>query len=410
MWLEPPTVCRWETPLETKVSEKMDNKKPDADKVPEISETKKVIKKRKEKIIHDFNLLDIPVGIDIGSLMDEFVIPRIPDGYTIQINDKFVRRKSSVAMTIESIETKRPEIIPAKPITHIRDALKETESARPLHPHVTLKRPLKILECESIQKEPIYMFSKLLNDLNELCELQKPTIAKRIEEISDKLSEMASEETGNCDVESEMNYSEYSFNRMNPIELDAPKKELEVVMSDESEESDGESTSSDDISATEPGHMNRGKEFGRWSTRDVHDPKFNEDKLALQFRSGRLGYFGLAVNWYGNFPYQTWDLKPDTRKYYFHESGKCIFYLSLYLHFSPGTIFFSLTAAVVSIEIALTSEGIIMNSYQGGSSTIVQNAVGSILSLKQFKRILQNAGVNLFPEADASHYCQSISC
>lgn len=47
--------------------------------------------------------------------------------------------------------------------------------------------------------------------------------------------------------------------------------------------------------------------------RDVHDSKFNEDKLAIQFRSGRLGVFGLAVNWFSNLPYQTWELKPDMK-------------------------------------------------------------------------------------------------
>lgn len=30
---------------------------------------------------------------------------------------------------------------------------------------------------------------------------------------------------------------------------------------------------------------------GKWSTRDVHDTKFNEDKLSIQFRTGRLGDF-----------------------------------------------------------------------------------------------------------------------
>lgn len=54
--------------------------------------------------------------------------------------------------------------------------------------------------------------------------------------------------------------------------------------------------------------------IGRWSTRDVHDPKFNEEKLAIQFRAGRLGCFGLAVNWYANLPFQTWEFKPDVKK------------------------------------------------------------------------------------------------
>lgn len=321
MWLEPPTVCRWETPIETKISEKMDNKKPENEITAEKSKPKRMITRKKERIIHDFDLLNIASDVDIGSLIKEFVVPRMPDGYTVKIRDKFVRRKSSVAMTIESIEITSPEIVASKPINHIREALQETNSPRPLHPHVVLKRYLKIIECNQMQKDPnsrVYMFSKLINDLDELCELQRPVIVKRIEEISERLSNTRTEEAENLDVESEMNYSELSFNRMNPIELEQPKNELEVVVSDDSDDSDCDSLLSESGNESDIEHqadINRDKEFGRWSIRDVHDPKFNEDKLALQFRSGRLGYFGLAVNWYGNFPFQTWDLKPDTRKY-----------------------------------------------------------------------------------------------
>lgn len=57
--------------------------------------------------------------------------------------------------------------------------------------------------------------------------------------------------------------------------------------------------------------------IGRWSRRDIHDPKFNEEKLAIQFRAGRLGLFGLAVNWFANLPFQTWECKPDNKKYVF---------------------------------------------------------------------------------------------
>lgn len=28
---------------------------------------------------------------------------------------------------------------------------------------------------------------------------------------------------------------------------------------------------------------------GKWTGRDIHDTKFNEDKLSIQFRTGRLG-------------------------------------------------------------------------------------------------------------------------
>lgn len=393
MWLEPPTVCRWETPAETKASEKMDSKKPEEEKLIDSPGPKRYAPQKKERTIHDFDLLNIPSGVDIGCLMKEFVIPRMPDGYTVRIRDKFARRKSSVAMTIEAIEPKRPEVIASKPISHVREVLCRTDSPRPLHPHIVLKRQLRIIGDQAAHdpNARVYMFAKLLSDLDELCAQQRPFIETRMEEISEKLSTSATEEAENLDAESEMNYSEMSFNRMSAPEPDAARKELEIAELDESEESDVESplSESSDEPETEHARVNRDKELGRWSVRDVHDPKFNEDKLALQFRCGRLGFFGLAVNWYGNFPYQTWDLKPDTR--------------------NSGTVLFSLTAAVVSVDVALTSEGVVLNSFQGGATTIVQSIVGTKLSLDGLKRTLQKGGVNLFPEEDASHYCQSKS-
>lgn len=53
---------------------------------------------------------------------------------------------------------------------------------------------------------------------------------------------------------------------------------------------------------------------GKWSRRDVHDVKYNEDKLAITFKVGRLGFFGLAINWYSNLPFQTWEVKPDSKE------------------------------------------------------------------------------------------------
>lgn len=44
--------------------------------------------------------------------------------------------------------------------------------------------------------------------------------------------------------------------------------------------------------------------MGHWSNRDIHDVKFNEDKLTIQFRTGRLGFFGFAANRYSNLPFQ----------------------------------------------------------------------------------------------------------
>ncbi|CAB0030238.1 unnamed protein product [Trichogramma brassicae] len=47
-----------------------------------------------------------------------------------------------------------------------------------------------------------------------------------------------------------------------------------------------------------------------WSTEDVHDIKYNEEKQQIQFRTGRLGLHGLAACRYVNLPFQSWELKP----------------------------------------------------------------------------------------------------
>lgn len=90
MWFEPPTVCRWEWPDETNYSERKKNTKK--------SKTKLKLKvHKKPKIIEDFNLFNIPSGLDMYCIMQEFVVPRLPNGYSIKI-DRVVgdRRRSSL--------------------------------------------------------------------------------------------------------------------------------------------------------------------------------------------------------------------------------------------------------------------------------------------------------------------------
>lgn len=41
-------------------------------------------------VIEDFNLLDVPRGLDLYSLLRDFVIPRMPDGYIVKIGNSIV--------------------------------------------------------------------------------------------------------------------------------------------------------------------------------------------------------------------------------------------------------------------------------------------------------------------------------
>ncbi|PSN29537.1 hypothetical protein C0J52_25167, partial [Blattella germanica] len=92
------------------------------------------------------------------------------------------------------------------------------------------------------------------------------------------------------------------------------------------------------------------EETGYWTTEDFHDLKFNEDKQILTFRTGKFGPIGLAAYRYSNLPFQTWELKPNSKG-----EGVC----------------FNLTAAVMILEFII--------------------------------KVLVNGGVDLFPAHDA--YC-----
>lgn len=124
---------------------------------------------------------------------------------------------------------------------NIRQALVETNSPRPLFPKVTIKRELNVVEkidrsssivtecsnendCslelynESINK--VYMFSKLLKDLDELNELQYPYPEKQMEEISEILSISVEEE----EAETEQDFTSISFLRTNDFPWNFNKK------------------------------------------------------------------------------------------------------------------------------------------------------------------------------------------
>ncbi|KAH8235955.1 hypothetical protein KR032_011364, partial [Drosophila birchii] len=128
---------------------------------------------------------------------------------------------------------------------------------------------------------------------------------------------------------------------------------------------------------------------GKWSTRDVHDTKFNEDKLSIQFRTGRLGIFGFALNKYSNMPYQTWDLRPDMK--------------------NPGTILFSFTASLISLDMTITESGYTVNNFQGGSTQIITDMIGKTLSLTELRATLILSAVDIFPDEDAFCYTEG-SC
>lgn len=75
------------------------------------------------------------------------------------------------------------------------------------------------------------------------------------------------------------------------------------------------------------------EENKKWSTENVHDVKYNEEKQQIAFRTGRLGVHGFVAYKFVNLPFQNWELKPEVTK------TKC-----------AGGVLLSITAAIIQAE------------------------------------------------------------
>lgn len=308
---------------------------------------KKQTRLQQTKIIEDFNLLKIPKNVNLKPLFEEFIIPMIPDGYEI----KFHQSKKQLFD-----EGGRKCFIENK-IHSVTDVVFQTEQPKIFHPKFRTKKILKILKNgvekkrkfsnddvddddddegdehdESVYtttsgvdstttsanhrkkfvKESVYMLSKFMRDLEDLIDAEMPSFEKKISEISANLSK--TNETDGKDKLTERKDSSISITKANS------KSIIEVS----TEDSDADSDTDNEEIEEENAHRemidkifkeaNLKRCYGRWSTRDIHESKFNEDKLTIQFRTGRLGYFAFATNRFSNLPYQSWEFKPDFKK------------------------------------------------------------------------------------------------
>ncbi|XP_076668249.1 dynein axonemal intermediate chain 7 isoform X2 [Andrena cerasifolii] len=130
-----------------------------------------------------------------------------------------------------------------------------------------------------------------------------------------------------------------------------------------------------------------------WSTKDVHDIKYNEEKQTIAFRSGRLGVHGLASYKFANLPFQSWELKPETGK-----SGR-----------DYGGVVLSVTAATVQAEFIVRDDRVCLNSLVGGASKPLKHILGDYTELETLIERMQQVGCDLFPEADAVSYLKGLA-
>ncbi|CAL7946735.1 unnamed protein product [Xylocopa violacea] len=125
-----------------------------------------------------------------------------------------------------------------------------------------------------------------------------------------------------------------------------------------------------------------------WSTKHVHDIKFNEEKQTIAFRTGRLGVHGLAVYRYANLPFQSWELKPEMGK-----AGR-----------DHGGVVLTVTAATVQAEFVVRDDRVCLSSLTGAASNPSKGLLGEYHELEYLIERMQQIGCDLFPELDAASY------
>ncbi|XP_076178023.1 dynein axonemal intermediate chain 7 isoform X2 [Ptiloglossa arizonensis] len=130
-----------------------------------------------------------------------------------------------------------------------------------------------------------------------------------------------------------------------------------------------------------------------WSTEDVHDIKYNEEKQTIAFRSGKLGVHGLAAYKFANLPFQSWEMKPEMGR-----SG-C----------PNGGVVLNVTGATVQAEFIVRNDLVCLHSLVGGSSTPLKGILGEYIELDPLIERMQQVGCDLFPERDAASYLKGLA-
>ncbi|KAH8287594.1 hypothetical protein KR054_010429, partial [Drosophila jambulina] len=538
IWFEPPVACRWETHVETLEMELADGVKPEVkhpsnEADPEGDPTGAVSataagttatpteatplsthaqpsplkssprcparRMRSQKSdcmpgdashqqqilreINDFDLRAIPSDVDLYGLVKDFVVPRLPQGFCVRLEQTtpvsestgvrqrkvmFLARQTHIRLGQgPGNSTNEDQMLLVTPSnlnlgarTGLGAEFLDTDEPAEMFPPLCFDKLLKFRQMAPRPSPPVhhqgYLFSQLIEDMDKLWLLQLPRDQQEelIQQISEQLSPTGSRSSeaaagekdasglGDGNLSEDIQplsqelvdvlqpataaaafayYTGISFVKDShlPPETDADQATAKRSNSMDSSEDDdedvdslvellegagaastagntlhdllGPSSHSDTTDSESRKKLSSTAAItqGKWSTRDVHDTKFNEDKLSIQFRTGRLGIFGFALNKYSNMPYQTWDLRPDMK--------------------NPGTILFSFTASLISLDMTITESGYTVNNFQGGSTQIITDMIGKTLSLAELKATLILSAVDIFPDEDAFCYTEG-SC
>lgn len=127
-----------------------------------------------------------------------------------------------------------------------------------------------------------------------------------------------------------------------------------------------------------------------WTSSNIYDAKFNDEKQTLSFKTGLMAPVGLSTFRFVNLPYQTWELRPDWKG-------------------PPGGVFMSITATTVIVEFVIRANLICLNQLQNATSTALQDIVGIFYPLHKLMRLMRQGGIDLFPQHDAYLYVEGVT-
>lgn len=117
-----------------------------------------------------------------------------------------------------------------------------------------------------------------------------------------------------------------------------------------------------------------------WKTTDFTDEKFNEDDRILSFKTNLFGTFGLLQDSHINLPYQSWEMRPR----------------------GTNHVHITMIAAIAELEFEIKDDKICV------AEPIKLDAVESLqdkwMSLRDFRRVLSEHGINIFPREDAHKF------
>lgn len=156
----------------------------------------------------------------------------------------------TICTAVAELEILEPRLEPC-----IKEVMTPTNSPRPLFPFVELNQELVITEkptCQPLEntesennQRKVYMFSRLLRDLDEMCEQQIPYVEALIEEISENLEE-EEEQQEEEEIEPEQDFMGISFMRSNEYSWSIGRKDEIVETHQPTESSESESEKDED--------------------------------------------------------------------------------------------------------------------------------------------------------------------